>query len=275
MRGNIGLTSTLLLAAWPLAACGVSPFGTATPTASRTTAHATFSACPRTAPAPGTTDLAPVARTDATNAEDPPAPAMPFGTVVLEQPAVLHLDGTIGAGGSEAAMGFVDFVTVSDRPVDAPVTLAVLDSPTAGRRVAFAEVKLLPSTPVRWVELQKLDIGTDGGDGGFVAGHAPEANDWPTDAYVSAYDMDHGGVCVLRRTAGATQPDVVAFSTGYGDGGYPTFAGYDASDRIASLVNFGYVLPWRYSGLPGAPPTSPEVGAIPYASMPPSARPSA
>jgi hypothetical protein len=39
---------------------------------------------------------------------------------------------------------------------------------------------------------------------------------------------------VMSRTTGA---NLVAFSTGWGDGGYPSFWGYDAGNEVACLVS--------------------------------------
>ena len=256
-----------------------------TPSAREKATGVSFVACPRLPAKAGTTHLAPVADIDAGNADDPPAPRIPLGVVRLEGAGSLALrQGTIGAGsGFDAAAGVESVVVrVADEPVTAPVTLAVLDSVQAGRRVAFVEVQVRTTTPVRWVEVRPLLIATDGGDGGFVRGEAPDASDVvaiddgsPQD-YVGAFfpngNSASENVCV-QRLSSSGEIDAVLFSTGYGDGGYPTFAGYDASGRVASLVSFGYVLPWRYSGLPGAPPSDPEVGGIPYASLSPSSTP--
>jgi hypothetical protein len=154
-------------------------------------------------------------------------------------------------------------VRVTTRKVLAPVTLAVLDSPAVGRRVAFVEVRITTTTPVRWTEEPNLDIVTDGGDGGFVRGTAEALRDdqTSTDAYIDAFypnsNSASGNVCVQRITH-TGQLDAVMFSTGYGDGGYATFVGRDKDGVIASVVHYGDVLPWRMSGLPGAPPPADE-----------------
>jgi hypothetical protein len=48
--------------------------------------------------------------------------------------------------------------------------------------------------------------------------------------------------------------NVVIFATGWGDGVYPLALGYDEKDRIAAVITYTYVVPWRLSGLPGSPP---------------------
>jgi hypothetical protein len=220
-----------------------------------------FTACTRQAADPTSSNLRPVAAIDASNDKDEAAQPIPHGVVRLEHATDLVLtDGRLGAGsGYEAATGAVAQVTVARASVTAPVTLAVLDSPESGRRVAYVEVRIKATPPVSWQDDEQLGIGTDGGDGGFVRGTAPEvgADNPQADDYVDAFFPDgnsaSGNVCVLGFS-GSGQADSVLFSTGYGDGGYPTFVGRDAQGDIASVVSFGFVLPWADSGLPGPSP---------------------
>lgn len=221
-----------------------------------------YKACTRKPPAPGSTHL---------RASDLPV----SGTVVVRGStlALEHatdlvlLDGTVrsGAGYDGATGGGGESLRVSQDPVTAPVTLAVIDSPSAGRRVAFLEVQVRPTAPVRWVEEPKLGIVTDGGDGAFIRGGALGigGDEDPVDAYVDAFypggDNESGNVCVLTLTR-AGDVDSVMFSTGIGDGGYPTFVGYDAAGEIVSLVSYGGLVPWSASGLPGAPPPADALG---------------
>ena len=184
---------------------------------------------------------------------------VPTGRMNLEHASDLVLtDGTIGAGnGYEAASAIAPQVPITRPGTVAPVTLAVLNSPRAGRRVAFLEVRLSATPPVRWDEDNRFGIGTDGGDGGFVTG-AKDTGDDLVDLYVEAWfpggNSASGNVCVLRTPRGGARPDAVLFSTGYGDGGYPTLVGRDANGVAVSLVSYGFVVPWRLSGLPGRPP---------------------
>jgi hypothetical protein len=108
-----------------------------------------YHACPRKGPAHGTTHL---------RASDLPVDGdivVRGSSLTLEHATDLVLlegtvrsgngyDGATGAGGEE--------LRVAREPVTAPVTLAVIDSPSAGRRVAFLEVQVRPTAPVRWVE---------------------------------------------------------------------------------------------------------------------------
>ncbi|MFN8158626.1 MAG: DUF4241 domain-containing protein [Candidatus Nanopelagicales bacterium] len=226
-----------------------------------------YVACRRTTAPRGSTHLSPPSRVDASNGRDVDGKPVPHGRVTLESGSTLVLDdGRLGAGnGYEAAIGGTRTMRVSARPVAAPVTLAVLDSPQTGRRVAFVEVQISRKQPVRWVQQPTLNIVTDGGDGGFATGTAQPLRDDQTsiDAYVDAYDSagtpEGQGVCAQRISSTGTLESVL-FYTGYGDGVYPTFFGYDASGSVASAVFVSYVLPWKLSGLPGTPPPTSEAG---------------
>ena len=221
-----------------------------------------YTACVRAAADPASTHLRPVAMIDSSNDKDDVGGAIPHGTVRLEHATDLVLsDRRLGAGsGYAAATGTPDGeITVAKGPVTAPVTLAVLDSPTGGRLVAYVEVRVRATAPVSWRLEDKLAIGTDGGDGGFVRGTAArvepgagEVNDY-VDAFYPHGNSASGNVCVLGMASNG-QADSVLFSTGYGDGGYPTFVGTDAHGDIASVVSFGFILPWSDSGLPGPAP---------------------
>ncbi len=230
------------------------------------TTPVTFEACARTAPPGGTTDLQPGRITDAMShgvlgdLED-----VPSGTITLEYAGKLHLTrGSLGAGsGFDAATATATATVqaVGAKGVDAPVTLSVLTNPRSGRLVGFVEVRLPGGQPVRWADIPSLGIGTDGGDGGFFAGGAPTldpTDDTALDGYLEAFfphqNSASGNVCVVRRAVPSPDIDGVLFSTGYGDGGYPTFGGYAADGRLVSLVSYGFVVPWRLSGLPGSPP---------------------
>ncbi|MBO1751763.1 DUF4241 domain-containing protein [Actinotalea sp. BY-33] len=179
-------------------------------------------------------------------------------------------DGVLGAGaGYYAAIGSPEVTArVAEETVrDAPVSLSVLDSPTSGRRVAFVEIRLSPKSPVSWTREPDLGIATDGGDGGFLTQSAvPDAAPDDTEvveAFIAAFFPDPDDVSTwhecLERSSG-DRVDGVLFSTGWGDGYYPTYLGEDAAGDVVSVVSFGGVVPWNLSGLPGAPPPADEVG---------------
>ncbi|ROS31713.1 DUF4241 domain-containing protein [Cellulomonas sp. PhB150] len=190
--------------------------------------------------------------------------AVPDGRVVLEHATDLTLPlGMLGFGnGYDASVGGIGGVQlhkVAPAGTSAPVTLAVLDSPTSGRRVAFLEVRVGTGVPVRWEEDAELGFVTDGGDGGVWAPARldEEAADDAAafDSIEAMYpdgDSASGNVCVLRSTSAGV--DGVQFPAGIGDGGYPTFVGYDAAGHEVSVVSHGLMIPWALSGLPGTPP---------------------
>ena len=214
-----------------------------------------YRACPRGGPARGTTHL---------RATDLPVDGdvvVRGSRVTLEHATdLVLLDGTVrsGNGYDGATGGGGDPLRVAREPVTAPVTLAVINGPNLGRRVAFLEVQVRPATPVRWAEASTLGIVTDGGDGAFIRGGAlgSDGSDEDINDYVGAFypdgDSTSGNVCVLAVTR-AGDIDSVMFSTGIGDGSYATFAGYDEAGEIVSLVSYGGLVPWSASGLPGTP----------------------
>jgi hypothetical protein len=48
--------------------------------------------------------------------------------------------------------------------------------------------------------------------------------------------------------------DTIVFSNGYGDGGFPSVAGYDATGRRAQIVLWTPIVPWRLAFPEGTPP---------------------
>jgi hypothetical protein len=222
-----------------------------------------FRACPQRAAEPADTNLHPVAAVDASNDTVPPGGPIPHGRVRLQAGGQLVLgDGRIGAGSGWSAATGLELATarVAAATTTARVTLALLDSPTSGRRVAFVEVRVRPTPPVRWRVVGALTIGTDGGDGGFTSGTAATSRDeTTTDQYLRAAfpTPDGAAVTCLQRRTSAGSVDAVLFPTGWGDGGYPTLEGLDRSGRVVSVVGDYLVLPWRYAGLPGTPAPEP------------------
>lgn len=214
----------------------------------------------------GSTHLRPVREVTRALARSVPGEDIPEGTVTLLHAGDLVLtDGRLGAGnGYEAATGggIGEPVRVAPGRVVAPVTLAVIDGPQTGRRVAFAEVRVGEGTPVSWAFSPDLSIVTDGGDGGFFPAGLPlvDGDDSWIDGYVNAFEAGTRdgteGVCVQRLPASGTTVESVLFSTGYGDGQYPTYLGRDATGAVVSVVHTGLVLPWGFSGLPGPKPAN-------------------
>ncbi|WP_456785720.1 DUF4241 domain-containing protein [Cellulomonas sp. P5_C5] len=228
--------------------------------------HPTFVACGREPADPSVTNLRPseLTPTERAAVQDWGYGPLPDGRMVVEHVTDLTLPaGLLGFGdGFEASIGALGgerLREVAAPGTTAPVSLAVLDSPTSGRRVAFLEVRVAPQPPVRWEEVPSLGFGTDGGDGGVLA---PGSLDEPAAASDATFerievmypdsDSASGNVCVLRSTR--DHVDGVVFSSGWGDGGYPTFLGYDSAGQVVSVVSYGFVIPWELSGLPGTGP---------------------
>jgi hypothetical protein len=225
-----------------------------------------FQPCSRATAGPDSTNL----RTTAISDDEPDSAPYDFAPsaaqVTLEHGLRLTLpDGLLGSGsGFDTAYGVSEekLTRVAAGPVQADVTLAIADSPQSGRRVAFVELRLAPDPPVDWTEKDALAIGTDGGDGGFFASQnlAPPGSDIEkgVDDYVEAFfpggNSASGIDCLVRRDDNHPLPTGFLFNTGYGDGGYPTLLGRDGSGQIVSVVSYGFVVPWKLSGLPGKPP---------------------
>jgi hypothetical protein len=261
------VSGTPTTSASPTATPSPSPESATTGTAE----GARFTVCPRDPVPVGSTHLRPAPHVVLTGREiSGGVPPVPDGASVrLVHAADLVLtDGLVQSGaGAEVAFGHTDGavpVRVAARTVRAPVTLAVLATDKI-LAVPFVEVQVARGAPVRWAENKGLLIGTDGGDGGYYAPRTVPAVDLQgidkaTQDYLRAFAPKSGppAVCVTRTDRGIV--DGVVFSTGYGDGGYPTYLGYDAQGRVVSLVSFGFVLPWRFSGLPGPTPKGVELG---------------
>ena len=48
--------------------------------------------------------------------------------------------------------------------------------------------------------------------------------------------------------------DTIAFANGFGDGGFPSIAGYDAHGERSAIVLWTIVAPWRLAFPQGRPP---------------------
>jgi hypothetical protein len=146
-----------------------------------------------------------------------------------------------------------------------PVVLSVAELPSGDQRVACALLRLSDHLAVRWEmavpqgkTLSSLKpgyifgYGVDAGTGCFMdadTSRALEAR--PIQMGVGYVESDEL-LDTLNRTSvptwswanlimdNATGANVIAFSTGWGDGFYPSYWGYDAaSQRVALVTDFG------------------------------------
>jgi hypothetical protein len=145
-----------------------------------------------------------------------------------------------------------------------PVDLAVAEVPGGDQRVAFARVRFGQEAPVSWriavtdgQDVSGLGEGeffgydVDAGTGCFMD---PEASRALT-ARMNSEELYYEEIIAALETTyrhtwswAAVRPDesrdlsLIAFSTGYGDGVYPSFFGYDEQQRVVCLVtDFGVI----------------------------------
>lgn len=155
-------------------------------------------------------------------------------------------------------------LTVSVPPGRYPVDLALADAGDGGQRVALARLLISDTPPVRWslavtdeqdpATLTGADIfgyGVDAGTGAFVdaavpvwlAGRYPPSDvdgytalvdDWQARGEAAAPDLGipYGFALVEPLGPGGA----AMFSSGWGDGYYASWVGYDADDRPVVIV---------------------------------------
>lgn len=166
--------------------------------------------------------------------------------------------------------------TICVTPGEYPVMLYVNHS-DGDQRVAFAEIRFLEDMPVRFApalvegqDLEELEedevfcYGVDTGTGcfmdeqtsqklmrifesfdenalpesfdeGSIFPELPELGDMLDESYVDTY-------MTANYVLPGTELNIVAFSSGYGDGAYPSYWGYDASGNICCLITDFYVI---------------------------------
>ncbi len=148
-----------------------------------------------------------------------------------------------------------------------PVRLAVADFPSGGTRVAFARVDFSEARVVRWamavvagqdIATLKADeifgYGVDAGTGSFfdpVAGRAAaellKADEdawetWQTDGETNGPKVIGPYSFLLDLPLG--DANAIMFHSGWGDGFYASWFGYDASGNVAALVTDFATIDW-------------------------------
>lgn len=167
------------------------------------------------------------------------------------------------------------FVSLSERPPFTepvpngafPVRLAVADYPAGGLRVALARVDFAPRAAVRWSmaviagqdpaslkQDEMFGYGVDAGTGSFFDPAAGEAARALLDADPDAWEQwQRDGESHGPRAIGPYQflldvplgrANAIMFGSGWGDGFYASWFGYDAEGRVVALITDFQTLDW-------------------------------
>lgn len=155
-------------------------------------------------------------------------------------------------------------LALSVRPGRYPIDLAVADAGNSGQRVALARLLLSPAPAVRWVmavtdeqdvttlnDDEIFGYGVDAGTGAFVDAAVPAwlaaeyppsdferystlQDNWQTRGENTAESLGipHGFVLIERLGQG----DAAMFSSGWGDGHYASWIGYNSDDLPVTIV---------------------------------------
>jgi Protein of unknown function (DUF4241) len=174
--------------------------------------------------------------------------AVGLGDIVLPSSRLLVADFFFLGGSMLDGLPRVDVTGFTGR---APVCLHVARLEPADERAAFLHVRLLDAPVVRWV-IGTEQFGVDGGTGGIASVEAVRAvpADFDGQVYIDALDAHNVNTWSWANIATdpASGANVIGFSTGYGDGGYPVYSGIDRDGRVVSIVIDLLVLPWRWLG---------------------------
>jgi hypothetical protein len=139
----------------------------------------------------------------------------------------------------------------------APVCLHIAQLQPADERAAFLHVRFGDGRVDHWV-LGTSGFGVDGGTGGIASAEAvrPVTASAALDVYfdtLEAHSVNTWGWANLV-TDPASGANVIGFSTGYGDGGFPVYAGIGRDGQVVAVVIDLLVLPWRWLALVGPVP---------------------
>jgi hypothetical protein len=184
------------------------------------------------------------------------------GRIVRRPLAVLHAPSRrVRFTGGEYAPGDLGDpqVVLAERPGRRyPVQAVWMDSTTPDWIDEIVGVVIVErNTPVaRWRELHATAYGTDGGTGAIATVETPidlGTYEELSEAVLAAWTK--GRESFTADLDGSPGIDTIIFSNGYGDGGFPSIAGYDASGRRAAIVLWSVVVPWRLAFPIGQPPS--------------------
>jgi hypothetical protein len=141
-----------------------------------------------------------------------------------------------------------------------PVLLLTVTGRDIGSTSAAAMVRVEGGAPIRWKGAQIRDAppdaepfihGVDSGTSSFASAEAiTHLRSLPTDARTALIDQlldkyrngGDFGVAQSITVDPATGANIVTFLSGYGDGGYPSWFGFDASgNAVALLTSFDLI----------------------------------
>jgi uncharacterized protein DUF4241 len=133
----------------------------------------------------------------------------------------------------------------------APVCVHIARFEPADQRVAFIHVRLTDDPVERWI-VGTAGFGVDGGTGGIGSAEALRLvnSDEAMDLYLDVINASSVNTWAWANitTDPASGANVIGFSTGYGDGGFPVYAGIGRDGKVVSVVIDCLVLPWRWVG---------------------------
>jgi hypothetical protein len=138
--------------------------------------------------------------------------------------------------------------------VDAVWLAAPRDFP----RIVGVVLRERRTSVVRWHQLQRVAYGTDAGMGAITTPEwaaLPKGLDNPLSRLFDRYLKDGHRLSIVADVDGRPGSDTVLFDNGFGDGGFPSIAGYDARGRRAAIVLWTIVAPWRLAFPAGRPPS--------------------
>ncbi len=143
-----------------------------------------------------------------------------------------------------------------------PVEVAIATINDDDERIGFARIRFTDTKPVKWsyaltdgqdpAELEKDEIfgyGVDSGTGSFMdaSGYTEYDNLYKEDVDLSTVSKEMEKAYKDTRTwlmwEGKTS-NAALFTTGYGDGLYASYIGYDANGNICRLVTDFGLLEW-------------------------------
>jgi hypothetical protein len=163
-----------------------------------------------------------------------------------------------GEGASYVQAGEHEPVTLAERAGRRyPVHAVWLDEKSYDAIVGVVIVER-ESPVARWRQLDPVAYGTDAGLGAITtfewAARKKAISNEVSRRYWKLL-VEQGRQSFVADVDRHDGVDTIVFSNGFGDGGFPSIAGYDASGRRAQIVLWTIVVPWRVAFPEGRPPS--------------------